>query len=291
MKPYHVHATTTAVEVWTGYRVQFGGMERHQWQKTLKAEVKAAFCGIAYSNAPFTGFYDTIDRAVSDVENSLFTNWLGHLPAGITLLRFERGPSAPPEPPVDIDRVGGHLHYYRYTIGGRWTTWDADAVLARWDRVPRRLALDGSAGPGWMALRHGRADGKVELTGASLYPDENFGVRLTVHATSQGPKNAITVSENIVDGTLAAFHSDVLSEALFPNLKGRFPRVTEDELRRALDNPIGPLFPTPAIRPFGKSVQFSPADERCIVGEVEIRRDATGSCSELSGELFTVRRR
>jgi hypothetical protein len=33
MKPYHLRASTTAVEVWSGYRIQFDGMERHAWQK------------------------------------------------------------------------------------------------------------------------------------------------------------------------------------------------------------------------------------------------------------------
>jgi hypothetical protein len=99
------------------------------------------------------------------------------------------------------------------------------------------------------------------------------------------------MSENLVDGTLSAFHADGYSEALFSALIRRFPRATAEELRRALDHPAGPLLPTPAIRPFGKSVQFSPADERCIVGEVEIRQDSSEQWSELSGEVFTVRRR
>jgi hypothetical protein len=61
--------------------------------------------------------------------------------------------------------------------------------------------------------------------------------------------------------------------------------LTDEEVRRALDHPAGPLFPTAAIRPFGKTVQFSPADERCIVGEMEIRHDSKERWSELSGEI------
>jgi hypothetical protein len=116
-------------------------MERHDWQKALKAEMKEALTRIALPSESFAGYYDTTNQAVSDVENSLFTNMTGSLPSGITLLRFERGLNNPPDPPIPVDLVGGHLHYYRYVIGGRWTVWDADKVLARWDRVPRRLPL------------------------------------------------------------------------------------------------------------------------------------------------------
>jgi hypothetical protein len=291
MDPYYVSASATVVEVWSGYRIQFDGMKRYAWQKLLKAEMKAALIKIALPTEYFAGYYDTTDPAVSDVENSLFTNMTGSLPSGITQLRFERGSYGPPNPPVPIDLVGGHLHYYRYTVGGGWTTWDADKVLARWDRVSRRLPLDGSAGPAWFAIREGFADGRVNLTGKALSADEKFGVRLVVHATRQGPRNAISISENLVDGVLSAFHSDGYTDALFPALKRRFLRATDKELRRTLDSSARPLFQTPAIRPFGKSVQFSPADERCDVGEVEIRNDSSGRWSELSGEIFTLSRR
>jgi hypothetical protein len=291
MNPYYVRASTSVVEVWSGYRIQFGGMERHSWQKTLKAEMKEALVRIAHPNEPFAGYYDTTNQAVSDVENSLFTNMTGSLQSGITLLRFERGSYSPPDPPIPIDLVGGHLHYYRYTIGGHWTAWDADKVLARWTRVSRQLPLDGSAGPVWFALRQGHADGRVKLPNHGLRSDENFGLRLVVHATRQGPRNAIAISENLVDGTLAAFHADDYSESLFSALLRRFPRAADAEVLRALDHPVGPLFPTPAIRPFGKTVQFSPSDERCIVGEVEIRQDSEERWSQLCGELFTVRHR
>ena len=100
-----------------------------------------------------------------------------------------------------------------------------------------------------------------------------------MHATRQGPRNAIAISETLVDGTIAAFHDDRYAEALFPALSRKFLRLSDDELRRALDHPVGPLFSTPAIRPFGESVQFSPADDRCIIGEVEIR----GACRRRSG--------
>jgi hypothetical protein len=193
----------------------------------------------------------------------------------------------PPASPVPIDVIRGHLHYYRYQVGGEWTTWEPDKTLARWERVPRRLPDDGSARPAWFALREANADAGVYISKEVLDPRANFGIRLTVHATNLGPRNAISYSEKVVDGTIAAFHDDRYSDALLSALSPKFPGVTDEELRRALDNPVGPLFASPAIRT--KNVQFSPADERCIIGELTIGQNSTSRWPELSGELFTVR--
>jgi len=36
------------------------------------------------------------------------------MPRALTALRFERGTGLPPPPPIPIDLISGHLHYYRY---------------------------------------------------------------------------------------------------------------------------------------------------------------------------------
>jgi hypothetical protein len=290
MDPFAIRAAGTTVEVWSGYRIQFGGEERHAWQKVLKAELKQVLTSLAIPvSAPFAGYYDTTNPAVSDTENSLFTNLRESMPRAVTSLRFEHGTATPPPPPIPIDLVGGHLHYYRYEVGGRWTNWEPDRTLARWDRIPRRLAGDGSARPAWFAVRDANARGLISLSEHNLDPSANFGIRLTVHATKLGPRNAISCSEELIDGTIAAFHNDQSSDELLSAVAPRFPGVTVDELRRALDHPVGPLITTPAIRATRGLIQISPADERCRLGELTIRQDSTSPWPELSGELFTVR--
>jgi hypothetical protein len=111
-----------------------------------------------------------------------------------------------------------------------------------------------------------------------------------VHATNRGPRNAISYSEKLVDGTIAAFHNDRYSDVLSSVLAPKLPGVTDEELRRALNHPLGPLFATPAIiHTTNGFIQISPADERCSLGELTIRQDSTRQWPELSGELFTVR--
>jgi hypothetical protein len=290
MNPYAIRAADTTVEVWSGYRVQYKDQERHTWQKVLKAELKQVFRNLAIpTGVPFAAYYDTTNPTISDTENSLFTNMHESMPTTITWLSFEHGTATPPAPLVPIDLIGGHLHYYRYRVGGRWTTWEPDQTLARWDRIPRRLAQDDSARPAWYALRDANADGLISLSKHNLDPSANFGLRLTVHATKRGPRNAISYSEQLFDGTIAAFHNDRYSETLWSAIAPRFPSVAPEELRRALDHPVGPLITTPAIHTTGSGIQISPADDRCRLGELAIRADSTSPWPELSGELFTVR--
>jgi hypothetical protein len=288
--PYVIRVADTTVEMWSGYRIQFGGFEQHDWQKVLKAELKQIFSGLAIpAGVPFAGYYDTTNPAISDTENSLFTNLRESMPRLITRVRFEHGTASPPAPPVPIDLIGGHLHYYRYAAGEAWPRWEPDQMLAHWYRIPRRLAADGSARPAWYALREANADGLISLAKHDLDPAANFGLRLTVHATKRGPRNAISYSEELVDGTIAAFHSDRSSDALLSIAAPKFPGVSPEQLRRALDHPIGPLFRTPGILAAGGGMQISPADERCRLGEVIIREDSTNTWPQLSGELFTIR--
>ena len=170
------------------------------------------------------------------------------MPRNVRLLRFEQGSSHPPAPPTPIELIDGHLHYYRYQLGGQWVTWEADRILASWSRLPRRLAADGSARPAWLALREGAAKDRVELSGERLDPEATFGVRVTIHAKKSGPRNAITNSESTIDGAIAAFHNDEFSEELLTALTPKLPGITAEELRAALKKSAAPLFDSPAIR-------------------------------------------
>jgi hypothetical protein len=71
MKPFFVRAAGTTVEVWSGYRIQFSGMERHDWQKALKAELKEALSRLAMPvGAPFAGYYDSTDPHIADTRTA-----------------------------------------------------------------------------------------------------------------------------------------------------------------------------------------------------------------------------
>lgn len=293
VNPYFVRADNATVEVWAGKRIQHGNETRDDWQRALKTELRQVFSRLTIPTpALLAGHYNSTSPIVTDTENSLFTNIGETMPRGaFASLRFERGTGTPPPPPITINLISGHLHYYRYQVGGPWSTWKPAQTLARWEHIPRRLSVGAdTARPVWFALRQANADGLVFVSSDEvLEPGTNFGVRITVHTARNGSHQAISNSEFVIDGTIAAFHHDQLSDELVAALLPKLPAVTEHELRHALSFCAGPVFPTPAVQIFENgSVQINPDDDRCWLGEYTVRQDSTTRWPELSGELFTI---
>ena len=208
-------------------------------------------------------------------------------------IRFERGAGVPPPAPVTIAPVAGHLYDYRYRLGGEWESWASAGVLARWRRVPRTVADDGSCRPVWLAMKRAAAAGQVEVRASGFPGTTPFGVRAVVHATARGPRRAAAISESLIDGIIAAFHvglsygpGAVTAAAV---LAPRLPGATAAEVEAfAAGSVPGPLFSPPALQVKGGHVQISPCDERCQAGEVIIQPDAHGPFLQISGELLAL---
>lgn len=261
----------------------------------MAADLKHALGALAIARGELlTGSYLTSDESACDVENRLFTNpGTTTFPGSVSGIRFERGPGQPPQPPIPIDLVAGHLHYYRYWVGAPLEWWEPDMVLAQWDRVPRRLPHDGSSRPAWLAMKEAVTSGRVSVTGGTYDGRAPFGIRIVAHATASGPRSAPAMSEATIDGTIAAFHAGAANAAavaavLAPRMPAVPPAILQEFV--AMSEP-GPIFTESPFVISQTYVQISPFDERCYAGEVSIRRDASGACVELSGELFTLRPR
>jgi len=176
MEDFVLRSDALSVEVWSRGRIQFPDrpLAMAPWQTQLRIKLKEAFAGLAVTgDAVLAGFYDTTDPTKSDNENSLFTNVASLTPRGVTALRFERGIGAPPTPPRPIDLSDGHLHYYRYQIGGHWTQWEKAETIVQWNRVPRKLPDDGSAAPAWLALRLASAERRIVFSNPELVSGNN----------------------------------------------------------------------------------------------------------------------
>jgi hypothetical protein len=171
--------------------------------------------------------------------------------------------------------------------------WEPAAPLARWHRVTRHLPDDGSGRPVWLAMKQPAAAGRIEILGTLPDDAQPFGVRIVVHATHRGPRQATTISKSLIDGTIAAFHTATstsaaatVAAALAPHMPGT--TVADIQALAAMPAP-GPLFPTPAFVVKGSYIQINPCDERCYAGQVTIRPGAQGQFPQISGELFTLR--
>ncbi|WP_231752375.1 hypothetical protein [Mycobacterium gordonae] len=294
MTHYAIRSAGNVLEVWTGKRIQHGRETRDEWQAELKREVRAAFLQLTIPPCSLlAGHYDSTSAAPGDTENSLFTNMSETIPSALfTALRFERGPDNPPPAPRPIDLVSGHLHYYRYAVDGSWSTWEPDQTLARWRHIPRRISVGtDTARPVWFALRQANAKGLVSvMVNDPIAATTNFGIRITVHTTPAGSHRPTSNSEFVIDGAIAAFHDDPYSEALAAAMAPRLPTVTESEFLSATSCLAGPLFSSPAVRISASgTLQISPADERCWLGEYAVAHDSNSRWPEVSGELFTLR--
>jgi hypothetical protein len=297
MDPYYVSRPTRDsrwVELWAGYQLQFAGQRRQPWQEDLAVDLAAAIGALALTpEEPLAGEYATTDTHQCDVENRLFTNPGTKVTGQPQAIMFERSPEPPPAPPVPIALMDRHLHHYRYRPSDRWHWWEPDELLARWNRFPRHLADDGSALPTWLAMRLAAAQGGITVRAPEFVAGTVFGLRVVVHATPAGPRSAAAVSEPLIDGVVSAFHGrDVRPEVvtvLADRVTAKAPWVSHREVEEFVktDGP-GPLFTPSALT---RSGGFSPADELCYAGAVTIRRDARGPVPEISGELFTLRRR
>ncbi|MGA9606161.1 MAG: hypothetical protein WBR21_03930 [Rouxiella badensis] len=165
----------------------------------MAAELRQALTRLpAGPGAVLAGRYLSTDQARCDVENRLFTN-LGasSFPRGLAAIRFERGTGSLPPSPSPVASVAGHRYYYSYRPGGVWRSWECAETIARWRRVTRRAADDGSCRPVWLAMKMAAASGQVEVLVPELAPDAEFGVRVVIHATPRGPRNAAAVSETV----------------------------------------------------------------------------------------------
>ena len=297
MSHYTIRSDDTTLEIWSGKRIQHGDESRSEWQRALKHEARQSFTSLKdTTGAALAGCYSTTGPLVAgagDAENSLFTNMVEVIPRAFTTLRFERSTGAPKPSPVPIELSSGHLHYYRYTVGGMWTVWEPDRTLARWTRAPRRIAVGSdTARPVWFALREANARRAVFVSrDSALEADAKFGIRVTIHAARGRSHIAIANSEFGIDGAIAAFHDDRLSDDLVAAMFPKLPSVTMLQLRQALGSVAGPVFPTPAVTISASgAVRINPDDERCWVGEYAVRQnDSTSQWPEVSGELFTIR--
>jgi hypothetical protein len=144
-------------------------------------------------------------------------------------------------------------------------------------------------------MKTAAAAGQVEVLAPGLPAGAEFGLRVVVHATSRGPRQAAAVSETVVDGIIAAFHAGLghgpAARAAAAALAARLPDTTAPELEALVAGSLpGPLFTSPAFVVKGTYVQISLCDDQCQVGEVTIQPDADGLYPQISGELFALRR-
>ncbi|MGI8552963.1 MAG: hypothetical protein ACR2PL_19580 [Dehalococcoidia bacterium] len=181
-------------------------------------------------------------------------------------------------------------HYHRYSLASKadgFSHWRRGQTLAQWDRT-RCEALRGEVNPAkyWFWLKQGA----VTTTSLQGPAPDRFGISITIHAPTGTVLNLAGKTKSLFDGALAAFHSHdgsallPLSERVSPTLG-----VAGAEVAKQLQDPSRAILGRRRLLwLYREGVQWNPADDRCVAGELLLQTDRADHFWALSEELFEV---
>ena len=278
-----------SVEFWSIKRIPF---EPDGWMKTARGELREAIGKLPLQAGEILhAVYRSEERSFADVENILFYNVGTGCFAGLTSkgLRFERSFIAPP--PHSSLPKDSTLHYHWYgpcLPRGTYAHWARGETLASWSVPSVTLRPTPSASTVWLGMK----DALSVTTSEVSEPLDYFGLTVTVFPSAAARVNLAVLVKTLFDGIIAGLHShdgselDEVASQLATNLN-----ADPAHIRRALmDSKNAILGQRRLLHPFRQSVQWNPADDLLVAGELEVTRESTSeSSSGFSGELYRVR--
>lgn len=284
-RPYEVvvYPGGRCVEAWSTKRLPF---EPKGWLLSLRAELRGAVSSL--HNAPdsvLAAMYGSPEAGACDVENVLLYNVGPRAFAVIAAhgLRLERSYICP-EPPVALDGVA--RHYVRYApspVTAGFEAWTRGSVLAEWSRIPMpELTEATKPARVWYAMA------KAEIDVATTVEDQQpFGLCLLLEVPPGGRIAPAKIVKPLIDGTIAALHchdGSTLAE-LSRRLSAQISVHPETIGMMLVDDRSAVLGPRRLLWARAESVQWNPADDRCLAVEVLVRGSDRLA---LSGCLTTV---
>jgi hypothetical protein len=269
-----------AVEAWSAWRLPFDHLAPAQL--VYRAELSSALRALGPGAVLHATYTSPVVTPAVDAENLLFYNVGGAAFQflGSAALRYERVVAAPPLPPSQVSFTP--MHYVHYSITSGDTVWLhtlQGRQMARCDVVdcPRLKNVPSV----WRVMK----PGMVAHPGAPRAPRDPISVRLGVSAAPSVQLSLPALVKPLIDGFVSALHSyegeqlDEVAARLGAQL-GEPAWIVRALLEQATAAVLGPRA-VPHLR--GPSLQWSPADDLIIAGEVvrEPWQGANGS--------FTVR--
>lgn len=280
---YQLSASLGEVTMKTPWRFPFENLEPEQLQ--ARKGLRTALASLTASEGHLlAALYSGPRPPNSDVENILFYNvdpgGASFVSASTSGVRFE----------LDSQPIDQLTCQYRYRLVG------AEEPLATWE-LGRRLTRFAGADLGRFTGQHRLA--QVWMAVHST-PDRTY----TPPPLTEGPFAVFLELEvppvagigvrpellkSVVDGVVCAFHNH-LDEVTVTGVASRIanqiavqPEVVAERLL-ALDRAVLGARPH-LVRSRGQGVQWNPADERCVAGQLRRR---PGERWELSGEVYEV---
>lgn len=269
------------VQVWSVRRLPF---EPKGWLLALRGSIRKALVQLeAEPGRLLHGIYGSQDDGNFDVENVLFYN-VGPsfvAKAGRYGVRFERTYAAP-EPPEPLE--GASLHYDSYSLeemNWQFRHWRSGALIARWEFEGGEGVLNDCARV-WTALKKST---RVWVHEENVV--QPLAVRIVIGLPGAVSMPVTAVLKPLIDGVISAFHYHEGGDEteLAERLKGR-TGVEASRIENWLtDRRQAALGGRRLLWPRGKSVQWNPADERCVAVEVQARSLAKAERFVVRGEM------
>lgn len=280
-------AGSPVVQAWADDYIHFQSLPPSQ--KRLRAEIRTRCEQLEPSNRQVlhATFYGP-KRSNADVENLVLYNVGTFAIAGRNGIRFEHGAGAP-------TALGGaeYPFCYRYALepcSASFAEWQSTRTLAKFDWTDvHSLPSQKEAAPVWLALARERA--RIEEFETAREPEMPFAVKVQVRAP-HGLRRALGGSlKGIFDGVISAFqaHTDttVLTDVA-TRLAAILPADPEEVEKHLADQRHAVLGDVHRlVSPYGKGVQWHPADHQCVAGEL-LYTEPVGPRWAIKGEIIEL---
>lgn len=258
--------------------------------KVLRAELREAVRGlICGTDELLHAVYMASADEACDAENVLFYN----VGAGCfahqsrVAMRFERVFSEPPPPPRPLSASALHYQSYRSaTRRDEFLGWKRRQRLAAWTVACEPLRPLPSASSIWLHMK----SGACETSAGRNEKPSWFGMSVTISLPRRTVLNLAEVIKPVFDGIVAALHSHdgTMLEEVSHRLGEKLGVEAKQIAQELLDESRAVLGKRKLVHPWRDVVQWNPADDRVVAGELTIRNNSDAELWGLSGELYEV---
>jgi hypothetical protein len=277
------------VDLWSTSRLPF---EPKGWHLEMRNTLRSALTNlIGNDHSTLRAIYSSEQVDFCDTENILIYNvgqgaFKGLCQKGIILERRIQ-----PIPPSPIKLSDTALHHHRYSTDiaeDQLPQWKREMLLATWNDIPcPPLRSDIKPHHIWHSIKKGSV--KTSLAPYSF--DTNYyGISVEINAPNNIKLNLAGIIKPLLDGIISAFHSHEgkyridVSELLADKL--RTDKVEIQNMLSDVQNAV--LGSRNLIHPFGKGIQWNPADDLFMQIEVTINNSENLDAWNLSGEIYKL---
>lgn len=276
---------SNTVELWSDIRLPFQG------SGCIKAMRDSLVEAISQMNPVETNVlrasYHSILKEFCDLENVLLYNvekpgvFKKLCSRGISLERsFDFAPHL-------AGASKAFPHYQRYELVAKPCVryWHAQKMLAHWQDISiSKLTADTKPVEYWRAIKENQTSVIDEVY------DGLFGLDIEIELQERNSFNLVSVIKPMLDGIIAGFHVhqgetlDLLSRRLAKTMIVD----TQYAEKLLLDKSQGVLGMRKLLHPYQNSVQWNPADDRCVAINIICKKTSERKNPQISGRLYAV---